>query len=112
MKKKIIKGVLSGCFTVVLAGAVGAQLPSEKAFPLVLRPEVKGRMAQHPPAVVPAVLPSEGKKLPKGAALGKAQLPSSNGAPVVSVAERRRKLPSAARNPAATLKQGRTNGPQ
>lgn len=109
MNKKIIKGLLTGCFTIALAGAAGAQLPSERAFPLVLRPEVKDRMAQQPPAAVPLVLPSEGRKLPRGAALAKAQLPSSSGAPVVSVAERRKKLPSAARNLAATLKRGRTN---
>lgn len=109
MNKKLLRGLLIGCFTIGLAGVAGAQLPSEKATPLVLRPEVKERLAQQPPAVVPAVLPSEGKKLPRGAALGKAQLPSSSGTPVVSVAERRKKLPSAARNPGATLKRGRTN---
>lgn len=109
MNKTILKGLMIGCFAVGMAGRAGAQLPSERAYPQVLRPEVKERLAQQPPAVVPAVLPSEGKKLPKGAALGKAQLPSSSGTPVTSVAERRKKLPSAARNPGATLRRGRTN---
>lgn len=107
MKKTIIKGLLAGCFTVGLAGPACGQLPSEKAFPLALSKEVKERIAQQPPAA--AVLPSTGRKLPKGTALGQGQLPSSSVTPVVSVADRRKKLPSNARNPGVTIQRGRSN---
>jgi hypothetical protein len=108
MKKILFKTLMVACFIAGGSGIAGAQLPSQKAVPLALRPGVQKRIEREPAAPVPAVLPSSGKQLPKGAGVGREPLPSA-GTPVISVADKRKKLPSSARNPGETLKRGRSN---
>lgn len=92
------------CFTIGLSVGVRAQLPSEKAVPLVLNPELKARMAPQPPAASTGSLPSEGRNHPRVVLPTGVVLPVAVKPPALPVEEQRKRLPSSSKKPAVTLK--------
>lgn len=104
MKKIIYKGLATVCLIFGLGSIASAQLPSQRAVPLVVKPDAKPVPAQSPVAAGATLLPSEGGNIPKGANWTNGALPSSSGLPLLSVAEKRKRLPSNAANPPTTIK--------
>jgi hypothetical protein len=104
MKKHIQKSIVTGCILLGLGGTASAQLPSEKAVQDIIRPELKAMLDASQPAAGALALPSEGGNIPKGVKWVGGSLPSSGGLPFLSVAEKRKRLPSNATDPLATIK--------
>jgi hypothetical protein len=104
MNKYIQKSIVAGCFLLGLCGTASAQLPSEKAVFDLIKPELKAKLNASQPTDGAQVLPSEGGNIPKGVKWGGGSLPSSGGFPFLSVAEKRKRLPSNAADPLATIK--------
>jgi hypothetical protein len=104
MKKMIRTSILTGCLLLALSSVAQAQLPSEKAVQDILKLEIKAKLDASQPAAGAMELPSEGGNIPKGAKWGGGSLPSSGGFPFLSVAEKRKLLPSNAANPLTTIK--------
>lgn len=110
MKKTIQQAVLVLLFLSGFAGTAAAQLPSERGVPPSRERSTEEGRAMLPPAASGAALPSEGKKLPRGVVVDKGVLPSNSAAPLLPIAERRKRLPSNAKNPIEAVKRKPAGG--
>lgn len=110
MKKTIQQAALALLFLAGFAGVASAQLPSERGVPPSRQRSTEEKKIIPPAASNAVALPSEGKKLPRGAAVSKGVLPSNSATPLLPITERRKRLPSNTKNPIEAVKRKPAGG--